>query len=128
MTRSSAVPPARRTSGADSRHELNTPLRSPARRERAARFFVDGVEKHYIATDHLETPNLRSLTPDDVLDIADSARLKWSSEAQKGPVFHLLSGVAVAGRLGVTAIADSAQEALSIYSDVENSLTAAAAH
>jgi hypothetical protein len=39
----------------------------------------------------------------------------------------MLSGVGVAGRLGVTAIADSALEAKHLYGLAEDALTAAAA-
>ena len=94
--------------------------------EGSAQFSVDGVEKHYVATDHLETPHLRRLTPDDVLDIADSPRLRWDAGAKTGPVFHLLSAVGVGGRVGVTAIANSPTEAESVYRDVEHALSTAA--
>ncbi|MDQ1466979.1 MAG: hypothetical protein QOH10_1394 [Actinomycetota bacterium] len=93
----------------------------------SSQFLVDGVAKHYVATDHLETPNLRTLTPDDVLDVIGEAGLGWDHARLRGLVFHMLSGVGVAGRLGVTAIADSAMEAKRLYGLAEDALTAAAA-
>jgi hypothetical protein len=76
-----------------------------------AEFFVGGTPRHYAATDHLETPGLRTLTPDDVLDVIDESGLGWDDETRTDLVFHMLSGVSIAGRLGVTAIGDSPEAA-----------------
>jgi hypothetical protein len=91
-----------------------------------AEFVADGTAKHYVATDHLETPGLRTLTPDDVLDVVCEAGLGWDHSELKGLVFHMLSGVAVAGRVGVTAIANSADDAQQLYESAEAALRAAA--
>lgn len=90
------------------------------------RFLVDGTPKHYVATDHLEPPGLRSLTPDDVLDLMDEAELGWDDRTRTGVVFHMLSGVAVAGTVGLTAIADSTADAVSLYDKAAAVLAAAA--
>ena len=42
-----------------------------------------------------------------------------------GTVLHMLSGVAIAGQVGLTAIGDSPAEADGIYSDVGSALLAA---
>ena len=89
-------------------------------------FCAAGVPKHYVATDHLEVPKLRSLTPDDVLDLIDGDGLGWDHETQTGAVLHLVSGVAVAGRVGVTAIGNSAAEASASFGRFEQALTGAA--
>ena len=68
-----------------------------------ARFLVDGIAKHYVATDHLHVPCLQSLTPDDVLDVIDEEGIGWDASTNSGVVFHMISGVAVAGRVGFTA-------------------------
>ena len=91
------------------------------------RFDVDGTPKHYVATDHLETPGLQSLTPDDVLDIIGENGLGWDPISRTGLVFHMISGTGVAGRLGVTAIADSPSMSDALYHRVETSLESAAA-
>jgi hypothetical protein len=82
-------------------------------------FVADGTPKHYVATDHLEVPGLRSLTPDDILDVAGADGVGWDSETLTGSVFHMVSGVGVAGRIGVTAIADSDAAADAAYRRVE---------
>jgi len=71
----------------------------------------DGAPKFYVATDHLESENYKRLTPDDVLDTIEERELGWNTETCTGYAFHLISAVAVAGRLGLTAIANSPTEA-----------------
>jgi hypothetical protein len=91
-----------------------------------AEFVADGSAKYYVATDHLETPGMRTLTPDDVLDIVAEAGLGWNHAELNGLVFHMVSGVAIAGRVGVTAIANSAADAQELYDRAEHALHAAA--
>ncbi|MCA1708211.1 MAG: hypothetical protein LC808_35010 [Actinobacteria bacterium] len=82
----------------------------------------DGTERHYMATDHLEDESLKRLTPDDLLDLAAEAPLAWDREALAGPVFHLVSAIAVSGQIGVTAIEGSREEAHEMYSTVRQRL------
>jgi len=95
--------------------------------EGSGHFMSDGVAKHYTATDHLEHESLRSLTPDDVLDVIEEAGLEWDRVSKTGIVFHMLSAVAVGGQLGLTAIADSADAADSLYARARCALLDAAA-
>lgn len=74
-----------------------------------------GRTKHYVATDDLEDDAYRSLTPDDLLDIAALEHLVWDEECQVGVAFHMVSALAVAGRVGLTAIGDSPDEAAALY-------------
>ena len=74
-------------------------------------FPVEGGERFYVATDHLEDHSYRTLTTDDVLDRIDDDRLSWSEETKTGIALHLVSAVAVAGRLGVTAVGISSEDA-----------------
>lgn len=89
-------------------------------------YLVDGTTKHYVATDHLEPPGLRSLTPDDVLDVTEASGLGWDDATRTGLVFHMISGVGVAGSVGVTAIADNASDAEGLYDKAAATLAAAA--
>ena len=43
-----------------------------------------GAIKHYAATDHLDSPAYRSLTPDDLLDIVAERGLGWDAESRDG--------------------------------------------
>ena len=53
--------------------------------------------------------------PDDLLDVAADEHLVWDEECQVGVAFHMVSALAVAGRVGLTAIGDSPAEAQALY-------------
>jgi len=80
-----------------------------------------GHEKHYVATDHLEAPALRSLGRDGVLGLART-NLRFDALRRQGVVFHMLSSLDELGRAGFTAIADSADEADAISHQVTETL------
>jgi hypothetical protein len=86
-----------------------------------------GDVKHYAATDHLDSPAYRSLTPDDLLDIVAERELGWDQERETGVVLHMVSALAVAGRIGLTAIGDTLDEARARYHEVKAALDEAAA-
>jgi hypothetical protein len=83
--------------------------------ERGIFLAPNGREKCYFATDHLERPGYDRLTPDDFLDLLDESGLAWSVDEQVGVVFHMVSAIAVAGLVGMTAIAESQHEAYTLY-------------
>jgi hypothetical protein len=85
-----------------------------------------GDLKHYAATDHLDSPAYRSLTPDDLLDIVEDRKLGWDGERETGVVLHMVSALAVAGRIGLTAIGDTLEEARRSYYDVKAAVDEAA--
>jgi hypothetical protein len=85
-----------------------------------------GDIKHYAATDHLDSPAYRSLTPDDLLDVVAERRLGWDTERETGVVLHMISAIAVAGRIGLTAIGDTLEEARRRYYDVKAAVDEAA--
>jgi len=86
-----------------------------------------GDIKHYAATDHLDSPAYRSLTPDDLLDVVAERGLGWDSKSETGVVLHMVSAIAVAGRIGLTAIGDTLEEARRRYHDVKAAVDEAAA-
>jgi PGM1 C-terminal domain len=75
-----------------------------------------GRSKCYIATDNLRSENYRGLLPEDLIEILTENRLHYSHGTESGVLFHLIGAVSEFGKLGVTAIADSIDEADSIYS------------
>ena len=85
-----------------------------------------GEIKHYAATDHLDSPAYRSLTPDDLLDVVAERGLGWDAEREAGVVLHMISAIAVAGRIGLTAIGDTLEEARTKYYDVNGAVDEAA--
>ena len=84
----------------------------------------DGREKHYVATDDLESEAYKRLTPDDALDIAEAEHIGWDDERQSGVALHMVSAIAVAGRIGLTAIGDSAEQADALFERVKGVLDA----
>ena len=82
----------------------------------------DGEQRHYMATDHLEDPSFARLTPDDLLDLTSAQPMKWDPESLVGPAFHLVSAIAVAGQIGVTAIAKTRDAADQMYEEVKREL------
>ena len=85
-----------------------------------------GEIKHYAATDHLDSPAYQSLTPDDLLDVVAEAGLGWDDEREVGVVLHMVSAIAVAGRIGLTAVGDTLDEARQRYFGVKTAVDVAA--
>ena len=87
----------------------------------------EGRVKHYAATDHLDSPAYTSLTPDDLLDVVSERGLGWDKETETGVVLHMVSALAVAGRIGLTAIGDDLDQARALYYEVKAAVDNAAA-
>jgi len=85
-----------------------------------------GDLKYYVATDHLDSPAYQSLTPDDLLDVVEQKGLGWDGAREVGVVLHMLSAIAVAGRVGLTAIGDTLDEARQRYYGVKAAVDSAA--
>jgi hypothetical protein len=83
--------------------------------EKAVFITAGGREKHFVATDHLESPSYRALSPDDLFDIAIRRGLHFNQTRETGVVFHMLASLAENGRMGMVAVADSAAEADALY-------------
>jgi hypothetical protein len=81
-----------------------------------------GRPKHYVATDHLEAPALKALGRNGVLALARRAELRFNPLLGTGAVFHMLSSVDELGRVGYTAIADTAEAAGALSERVESML------
>ncbi len=78
--------------------------------------------KHYIASDNLQKSSYYGLLPHDLMDIIAQARLHFDSSTRTGNVFHLMGALSEFGKLGVTSIGDSREEAQAIYDRVEQVL------
>lgn len=82
-----------------------------------------GREKHLVATDHLESELLCGLTLDDLFDIAVRNRLHFDPARQVGVVFHMMSMLSELGRIGLTAVGDSHDQADANYRRATEVLT-----
>ncbi len=79
-------------------------------------------EKYYIATDNLQKEQYRGLLPNDLMDIIAQERLHFDSSSRTGTVFHLMGALSEFGKLGLTSIGNSLEEAQEIYDRVETVL------
>ena len=80
-----------------------------------------------MATDHLESEELRALAVDDLFDIVARHGLHFDESRQTGVVFHMISSLTEHGRIGLTAVGDSPQGAMRIYEEARQVLLAEAA-
>ena len=74
-----------------------------------------GRTKCFVASDHVESPSYRGFTPEDLFDIAVRHRLHFDQARQTGVVFHMMSALAEHGRVGLTAIGESDDQANELY-------------
>jgi hypothetical protein len=84
-----------------------------------------GDPRHYVATDHLEIPQLPTLGHARVLARAMWEDLRFDQNRGRGVVFHMLSSVEPLAAVGVTAIADTSPGADDLYARVRNALARA---
>ena len=90
-------------------------------------FSQQNQEKYYIATDNLQKEQYRGLLPNDLMDIIAQERLHFDSSSRTGTVFHLMGALSEFGKLGLTSIGNSLEEAQEIYDRVEAVLDKATA-
>jgi hypothetical protein len=74
-----------------------------------------GKQKYFVASDHVDSPAYKALTPDDLFDLAIRRGLHFNQATQIGVVFHMMSALSEHGRVGLTAVGESHQHAYSIY-------------
>ncbi len=75
----------------------------------------NGRKKFLVASDHVESHRYRGYTPDTLFDLVVRHGLHFGQVRQTGVVFHMLSALGSAGRLGLTAVGDSPEEARAIF-------------
>ena len=78
-----------------------------------------GHEKYFVASDHLESPSYRVFSPNDLFDLAVRHKLHFDQTRQTGIVFHMLATLAENGRIGLTAVGNSEQEADDLFARTE---------
>jgi hypothetical protein len=75
----------------------------------------NGQQKFFVASDHVESPRYRTLTPDDLFDIVVRHHLHFDQTRQTGVVFHMMSALGELGRTGLTAVGNSHEDAKALY-------------
>lgn len=74
--------------------------------------------KFYIASDNLQHNKYQGLLPNDLMDIIVNHQLHFDSSTETGTVFHLMGCLSRYGKLGLTCIGDSPEQAQDIYDRV----------
>jgi hypothetical protein len=86
-----------------------------------------GQAKYYFATDRLWHLDYRKVGLGNFLAAATAAGLDWDPGSQTGAVFHMLRSLQEQGRIGVTAIGGTPDQARELYLGVANLLDRLAA-
>jgi len=72
---------------------------------------ADGRPKYYYATDNLKSPAYRGLLPEDLLDLMVEHGIQFRHLSLTGILFFMIGALSQYGKLGVTAIGNSRDEA-----------------
>ncbi|TDO36415.1 hypothetical protein EV643_120147 [Kribbella sp. VKM Ac-2527] len=78
-------------------------------------YAADGTPRCYVATDNLVDSCWLGLPPVDVIRAVAASGLQFDRRTGAGVVLHMLSCLAIDGRLGLTAIGRSREHAQSLY-------------
>ena len=76
---------------------------------------ADGKAKTYVATDNIKLPSLIGTSPAKIIDAVDGAGLGFNPVSRTGATLHLLGALPGYGKMGVTCIADTADDAEELY-------------
>ena len=87
-----------------------------------------GEAKHFVASDHLHSPAYRALTHDDLFELAARHGVHFDQTHQTGVVFHMMNALGEEGLLGLTAVANSAAEAQTLYERTVHAIDTEAEH
>lgn len=74
-----------------------------------------GATKCFVASDHLESPRYRIFTHRDLFDLVARHGLHFDQSRQTGVVFHMMNAIGELGRVGLTAVGNTHDEAEAIY-------------
>jgi len=81
-------------------------------------FDQEGNPKYYIASDNLQKPSYRGLLPSDLMEMIAHHRLHFNSATETGTAFHLMGCLSEFGKLGLTSIGNSPEQAEAIHNQV----------
>jgi len=74
-----------------------------------------GAVKCFVASDHVQSARYRVFTHEDLFDIVARHGLHYDQTRQQGIVLHMVNGIGEEGSLGLTAVANSREEADALY-------------
>jgi hypothetical protein len=83
---------------------------------------IDGTSRCYASTDNLVDPSWLGLPPADVIRALADSGLQFDRRTGTGVVLHMLSCLAVDGRLGLTAIGLTPDHAQTLYDETARTI------
>jgi len=86
-----------------------------------------GTPKFYRATDNLRSDAYRGLCTEDLIDITTIHRLHYSHGKETGALFHMIGALSQYGKVGLTAIGNSRDEADALFATTLEALDREAA-
>ncbi|MDH3578746.1 MAG: peptide ligase PGM1-related protein, partial [Gammaproteobacteria bacterium] len=75
----------------------------------------NGQAKFYTATDNLKSPAYRGLLPEDLFEIIWQHGIGFRHATGTGVLFYMIGALSQYGKLGVTCIGNSAEEAQQLF-------------
>jgi hypothetical protein len=81
-----------------------------------------GHPKFYRSTDNLKSDAYRGLCPEDLIDITTINRLHYSHGSETGALFHMIGALSQFGKVGLTTIGNTREEADAIYASALEAL------
>jgi hypothetical protein len=81
-----------------------------------------GLPKYYRSTDNLKSDAYHGLCPEDLIDIMTINRLHYSHGKETGALFHMMGALSQYGKVGLTTIGNSREEADAIYASTLEAL------
>jgi len=90
--------------------------------ERGVFLTPSGSAKYLVATDHFEDERLKALTVTELFDAVVRNGLHFDQARRTGVVFHMISCLTECGRVGLTAVGDTPDDAWRIYEEAQAAL------
>ncbi|MBK8042469.1 MAG: hypothetical protein IPK21_07275 [Haliscomenobacter sp.] len=75
----------------------------------------NGQTRYYFTTDGLQNEAYKTLTPEDLIDLAICNQVHFDGTTQDGVMFHLIGALSEHGKLGVLSVGNSPEQALEFY-------------
>ena len=75
----------------------------------------NGQVKYYSATDNLKSPAYRGLLPEDLFEIVWNSGIGFKHATGTGVLFYMIGALSQYGKLGMTCIGNSAEEAQQLF-------------
>lgn len=88
----------------------------------------NGNPCYYHATDNLQHPSYRGLTPERLIDVAVNHELHFDAAMQEGVMFHLIGALEQHGKVGTLCVGRSRENAERLYARTVAALDAACAN